>query len=186
MLSLIKRTKIFDRIIHPRIFYFDCHPNFLHLNFPTIIPTILRSPPSEITPGDRWPQSLINNFLRCNPPKYKSNQHKQLLLITTRFLIACSKFNIKRRKKNFHPRSACDHEFKTGATSKENYFLKLAEDLRRTFPSRGNTSWTHLLTPKIFIPLIHIRNKKNDILDSPCIPILELNQEHKRWDFSRP
>ena len=40
------------------------------------------SPLPETSPGDKWPQSLVTNFLNFIP-RYESNHHKQQLLITT-------------------------------------------------------------------------------------------------------
>ena len=38
---------------------------------------------NDTSPGDTSAQLLVTNFLSFNPPQYKSNHHKQDLLITT-------------------------------------------------------------------------------------------------------
>ena len=83
---------IFKRNYLQRISSFDCHLIFSFLNLPTkispkkvhAISTVPPTSPSRDTsPGDTSAQLLVTNFLIFNPPQYKSNHHKQDLLITT-------------------------------------------------------------------------------------------------------
>ena len=59
--------------------------------------------------------------------------------------------------------------------------------LRRTFLFLGRTRkfWTHLLAPKIFIPLIYIRNKKITIwhLTLTCVPHPGIKPETQKVRF---
>ena len=72
------------------LFRFQCdgYPIFLHLS---LLP--IKNPPKQ--EHAILPSPPSSNFLSINPPQYKSNHHKQDLLITTsKFVVTCSNFKL--------------------------------------------------------------------------------------------
>ena len=134
LMSLTKRNQGFNRNIHTRSSFFDGHPNFLHLNFPT---PKLWLPPS--------PDSLKQvqkmhdpNIVSCNPPQYESHHHKQHLLITTSKISHCLPQPQFIKTKHFQSQISLRPRIPHSPhipNSKSYPFQKLAEDLQRTFPS---------------------------------------------------
>ena len=159
-MSLTKQNQGFNRVIHTKISYFDGHPNFQHLNFPTTIPLHL------------WPPTLQNKSRRhmtkivsCNPPQYKSHHHKQHLINHHKqdwSLLALT--SVYKIKKKFSP-SASDHEFGPAPTPplpSHILFHSSHKIQGEPFHPWGHKkkSRIHFLAPKIIVPLICFRNKK--------------------------
>ena len=143
-------------------------------------------PLPETSTKDTWPQSLVSNFLSFNLSQYKSNHHKQhLLILESKIFHFLPQLQIRKSKKKIHLRSACDYEFHTPRIPshfQSTFFKLLAEDIRRIFPSLGPRrkvlnppSCSHTLRS------LDLHQKpKDEFLDSPCVPHPWIKQEHKR------
>ena len=135
---------------------------------------VAKLPPlPENSPGDTWPQSLVTNFLSFNPPQYESNHHKQHLLICkSKISHWLPQILIRKSKKIFYLRSACDYEFHTTlhSTCKAHLFNsarkikgKISLGPRKKFlipPS---------CTQNVYSLDLH-QKQEDEILDSPCLP----------------
>ena len=103
---------------------------FLHLNFPTTISAKIYAIPMPHTlpnhhlnksPGDKWTQLSVTNFLILKPPQYKWNHHKQDLLITSSKVCHFLLWLQIVKSKHFHLRPACNWEFHRNSTPTHTY-----------------------------------------------------------------